>query len=333
MPLTLETLAENYVFESSPTRHDLGAFHVPFDDLMEGSNTEVRLRNGTMRREPTALIGTSGSGKSSVIAHVLGPLAEDLAPLVVPLAAVSSDVIESPDRLADHLLDMIRRIANSDARRFDSELETGTTTITRTQRGGVGFRWRWLSGDLAREVQRQVQIETRATLVDKTDVLTKALEAVAVQELQPVLVFDDTDRWLGNSGSEMVGRFFGEGLRWLLELPASLVVAVHPRYFELASRPEVMQYLDTQIEIPRLDKSSAIEAILSRRVETCAEINNPNLSQVLLPGASEAILNVYKMSHSVRRALHVCHTALHEAISDGAPMIGPRHIMAAANAG
>lgn len=333
MTLTLETLADHYVFESSPTRHNLGAFHVPFDDLMEGSTTEVRLRNSTKRREPTALIGTSGSGKSSAIAHVLGPLAEGSAPLVIPLAAVSSDVIETPDRLADHLLDMIRRVTNSAASHFDSELETGKTTITRTQRGGVGIRWRWLSGELAREVERQVQIETKATLVDKTDALAKALEAVEVQGLQPVLVFDDTGRWLGNSGSGIVGRFFGEGLRWLLELPASLVVAAHPHYFELASRLEVMQYLDTQIEIPRLDNFSAIEAILSRRIETCAEINSPNLSQVFLPDASEAILNVYKAGYSMRRALQVCHTALHEALSDGAPMIGPRHILAAANAG
>ena len=88
MSLALQMLADRYAFESSPTRHDLGALHVPFDDLTQPGQTEARLDAAVRRREPVALIGASGSGKSSAIAHMLGPLAESVAPLFVPLAAI-----------------------------------------------------------------------------------------------------------------------------------------------------------------------------------------------------------------------------------------------------
>ena len=43
MSLSLHLLTNRYVFESSPTRHDLGALHVPFDELTQPGQTEARL--------------------------------------------------------------------------------------------------------------------------------------------------------------------------------------------------------------------------------------------------------------------------------------------------
>ena len=43
MALSLYLLTDRYVFESSPTRHDLGALHVPFDELTQPGQTEARL--------------------------------------------------------------------------------------------------------------------------------------------------------------------------------------------------------------------------------------------------------------------------------------------------
>ena len=62
MSLSLHLLADRYVFESSPTRYDLGALHVPFDELTQPGQTEARLDAAVRRREPVALIGASGSG-------------------------------------------------------------------------------------------------------------------------------------------------------------------------------------------------------------------------------------------------------------------------------
>ena len=333
MSLSLQLLADRYAFESSPTRHDLGALHVPFDELARPGQTEARLDSAVRRREPVALIGASGSGKSSVIAHVLGPLAEGVAPLFVPLAALPADAIDTPAHLADHLLATISRLAGSAAARIEADLAPETTTITRTRKAGWGLRWRWMSGEMAREVQRQTEIETKATVLDKADALGQVLEIVSDEGLQPVLVFDDTDRWLRNGGANLVESFFGEGVRWMLELPAALVVAAHPHYFETTPRDRLLQYLDTRITIPLLDTTTAIDAILRRRIEQYAGVDDPDLAEVFDPGASAAILGVYREAGSLRRALQVCHTALHEALSDGASRITARHIQAAANAG
>ena len=52
MSLTLRLLADRYAFESSPTRHDLGALHVPFDELTQTARTEARLDTSVRRAEP-----------------------------------------------------------------------------------------------------------------------------------------------------------------------------------------------------------------------------------------------------------------------------------------
>lgn len=333
MTLPLRLLADRYAFESSPTRHNLGALHVPFDELIQNGHTEARLDAAVRRREPVALIGTSGSGKSSVIAHVLGPLAEGVAPLFMPLAAMPYETIDTPGHLADHLLATITRLAGVAAERIDEDLAPETTTVTKTRGVGIGLGWSWLRGEMARQVTRQTKLESRASFIDKTDALTQVLEIIADEHLQPALVFDDTDRWLGDQTGQLVERFFGEGVRWLLELPAALVVAVHPHYFQTLPQEELLQYVDTRVTIPRLDDAAAIESILRKRIEKYADVSDPDLVSVLAPGASAAILDVYLERGSLRRALQVCHIALHDALSDSVPRISAHHIRAAANAG
>ena len=333
MSLLLTTLAEQYVFESAPTRPNLGALHVPFDDLRSEHSTEARLDDAVRRGEFVALIGAGGSGKSSIAAHVLGPLVEGVAPLFIPLAAIPADQIDTPAHLVDHLLVSISRIAGSAANRIEADLAPETTTITRIREGGSAFGWRWMSGKMARQVKRQTEIEKRASFIDKQDALGQVLKVISDRHLQPVLVFDDSDRWLKGESIHLVERFFGEGVRWMLDLPAPIVVAVHPHYFETMPPKELLQYLDTRIPVPRLDSVAAIDAILRRRIERKAKVADSDLLDVLAPDASATILRVYSEEGSLRRALRVCHIALHEALSDGAPRITANHIVAASNAG
>lgn len=333
MSLTLRLLADRYAFESSPTRHDLGALHVPFDELMHAGQTEARLGASVRRGEPVALVGASGSGKSSVIAHVLGPLAEGVAPLFVPLAAMPSETIDTPSHLADHLLATMTRLAALAAARIDQDLAPGTTTVAKTRRVGGGVGLGGMKVEIARQVTHQTQLETRASFTDKTETIAQVLEIIAGEDLQPALVFDDTDRWLSEESARVVEGFFGEGVRWMLELPAALIVAVHPHYFRTFPQDELLQYLDTRIMIPRLESIAAIDAILRRRIEQYADVADPDLLDVLDPDASAAILDVYMESGSLRRALQVCHIALHDALSDIVPRITARHIRAASNAG
>ena len=211
MTLTLQLLADRYVFESSPSLHDLGALHVPFDELVSSEHTERRLDNAVRRGERTALIGSSGCGKSSVAAHVLGPTVAGVAPLLVPLAAMPAGVIDTPPNLVDHLLATIIRQASSStaATAIEQQVTPRTETVTTTRRLGGTVGWRWLTGDLAREVARQTEIEQHATFADKTDAVAQVLKLIAGDDLQPVLVFDDTDRWLHDKASPLVQAFFG----------------------------------------------------------------------------------------------------------------------------
>ncbi len=333
MILSLEALADAYAFESSPRRADLGVLHVPFDELTGSNRTEARLDASIRRHEPIALIGASGCGKSSVIAHVLGPTAEGVVPVYIPLAATPSDTVDTPEHLADHLLTTFVRLAGSTGEQVERDLAHTTTITTRVRRGRAGYVGRWIGADVAAEVLHQAQTERNSTLADKTDALAQILGIVADGHLVPVLVFDDTDRWLSYESVELVARFFAEGVRWLLELPAALVVAVHPRYFETTTPAGLLGYLDTRIDIPRLDSASAVDAILRRRIETVVGASHASLTEVLASDVSAAVLAVYRESGSLRRALQVCHTALHDALSDGAQLISARHVVAAASAG
>jgi len=334
MTLTLATLRDNYVFESTPQRHDLGALHVPFDDLVGNARTETRLNGSIRRGERAALIGASGSGKSSVMAHVLGPAAAGVAPLIVPLAAMPGSTLDTPSHLVDHLIATVARQATHGAT-LDAVAETAdrTETTTTTNRGGIAAGWGWINGELAREVKRQTEIERNATFADKTDILAQVLDIITTNSLHPVLVFDDTDRWLSDGGPKLVNQFFGEGLRWLLELPAGLAVAVHPNYFDTAPQAELLQYLDTQITILRLESAASIESIYTRRIEQFTLIDNPDLTTVIDTEAFNAIHHIYDTTSSLRRAIHVTHTAVHDALDAGDHKLSERHIVASANAG
>ena len=83
MTLTLATLRERYVFESSPQYHNLGVLHLPFDRLIGDERTEARLVGALRRNERSAVIGTTGCGKSSMMAYVLHPAADGIAPLLI----------------------------------------------------------------------------------------------------------------------------------------------------------------------------------------------------------------------------------------------------------
>ena len=52
----------------------------------------MSLAGALRRHERVALVGTSGAGKSSVIAATLHPLVEDLVPLAIPVAVERPEV-------------------------------------------------------------------------------------------------------------------------------------------------------------------------------------------------------------------------------------------------
>ena len=80
----LEILHDTSAFNPSPRHQELYATHVPFDTMTGTHSCEQALAAALRRSERVTLVGTSGAGKSSVIAATLHPLVEDLVPLAHP---------------------------------------------------------------------------------------------------------------------------------------------------------------------------------------------------------------------------------------------------------
>jgi len=87
----LVALQEAHAFDPFPVREDLGIYHVPFGRLVGTNHAEETLLDACRRSERVAIVGDSGTGKSSLTASVLGPLAEGVAPVLVPVAVEPTD--------------------------------------------------------------------------------------------------------------------------------------------------------------------------------------------------------------------------------------------------
>jgi energy-coupling factor transporter ATP-binding protein EcfA2 len=124
-------------FEATHRYEDLDLFHVRFDELTGRGETEQMLGHMAARGGRVALIGPSGSGKSSVISCVLGPLVEDLPeqiiPIRIPVAAADAETGTEPRLFAQHIVrtrstsceplpaTQPRRLARLSARNLKSE--------------------------------------------------------------------------------------------------------------------------------------------------------------------------------------------------------------------
>ena len=300
---------------------------------------ESRLSAGALGGERIALIAGSGAGKSSVISHVLGPDAPSVAPILVPVHPLD-DGATTPDRVADEILKLLGRYALD----VPTEPVTGTRrrlTEGRRRSSNIGLGLAWLKGELAKEVGRQTETETLISLWEKTEVIALILERIHGDLLQPVIVFDDSDRWLATTDSETVSVFFHEVVRWLTDLPAAVVVATHSRYLEQGAArtdpPEVdlLEFLDMRIVIPRLPSAATLARILERRIACNIEDTShahATLSDAVTEQAVEALFDFYSQGASLRKSLQTVHIALSEAVSDDDEAIHAGHIAAAQQA-
>lgn len=331
----LTHLADRYTFDGSPSFADLGAYHVPFDELTNTARVEARIAAGAVRGERMALIAQTGSGKSSVISHVLGPAVTGVAPIVVPVRPLEEGATSSA-RIADELLSLLGRYAGQVDELEDSVRVAGSTRqITHSHRhsSGVGLALSWLRGDLARDVTRQTQTDQHITLREKTEVLGQALDRIRLADLQPIVVFDDTDRWLADTDVVTVSSFFRDIIRWLTELPVSVVVAAHTHYFDRGvPRTDLLEFLDTPVHVPRVPDASALATILTRRISLNVEGTDQSgakLDGALTDAAVDALFAAYAEGASLRRVLQISHVALAEAINADADLIGGDHVTAA----
>jgi hypothetical protein len=232
-------LQREHAFDPTPVRDDLGVYHVPFSELVGDAHPERALLDACLRPERIALIGDSGAGKSSLTASVLGPLAAGVAPIVVPVARESYDVVREPRVMFAHLVSVIGACAHEASLLDDRGREEALSHVTAQRPVGrsagrsgkltLGWMGAQLGAELARQASPGGAVDRSAT--ETLETVHQIVEIIRRESLVPVLVFDDTDRWLTGAAyadpGTLVSAFFGRVLPALTELRCGLVVAVH----------------------------------------------------------------------------------------------------------
>lgn len=178
-----------------------------------------------------------------------------------------------------HIAAVIARAATEAAALSLDERETALAQLTanrpvgrtggRNLRLGGGWMGATISADLSRQAGPPPSITRSAA--ETLEVVHQMLATIHRQGLAPVLVFDDTDRWLSGSvfpaHDRLARSFFGRVLPALAELRCSIVVAVHRRYLaDEGLRVEIERSLETPLEVPTLTEPTAIAAVLTSRV-------------------------------------------------------------------
>lgn len=340
--MSLESLAqlqEAHAFDPAPRRSELHELHVPFDEMTGGHGCEQSLGDALRRRQRVALVGISGSGKSSVTQSVLGPLVEGLAPLPISVAIERPQIAQDPAEFASHLVQLVGQwvvdaMPQQAGRSRDIAHQGRKGGGTTSQRFSIAPGWLTAKLELAYELQ-QASAQMPPSAGQRMDQARQLLDLIRADDLQPVLVLDDTDKWLNTTwqphAATVRAAFFGRVIRVLAEdLSTAAVVAVHPTYLADAEYQSAAGFLDTTIHVPAIPAASAIGQILGRRARLALGVENEQaaLNQSIAPDAVAELFQYYAR-HAPdmrRRVLLTAHAALAIACDDHADQIQTRHI-------
>jgi hypothetical protein len=338
---SLEDLYAARSFDPAPRLDNLFEMHVPFDTFSRRPSCEQPLGDALRRGDRVALIGVAGAGKTSVTSAVLGPLVEDLAPLPIPVWVERPEVARDPVAFAAHI---IRQVASwvgtsmpgraGAAERIERQSRTPDTG--RRQRISIAPSWFIAKVELAYELEQATSVvpPTSRQILDQA---RQVLDLIESAGMRPVLVLDDTDKWLNTSwqsdAASIRGAFFGRVVRVVAEeLAAAAVVAIHPEYLDDPGYRVADGFLDTPITVPPLPNPAAVRAILSRRAAIGLGIDlagEPTVLDGLIEEAATRRLYDHYRSEGgdIRRhILYVVHTALARGCDDGADLLDARHI-------
>jgi hypothetical protein len=321
------SLRREAAFDPTPLPEDLAALHVPFDELGGDGRVERALNEAAQAAERIAVIGTTGCGKSSVLSYTL-TAERGFAALPISVAPESDETVTDPGNFAQHVVRVISTWAAElevlSPEQRDHLLRAVTDQRVLPSRAkqthaGIGLQLPWLvSGELARDIRRELEPagEVGRSAVEYLEALRRLVRLVRTIELEPLLVIDDSDRWLrrGEPRGEIIDAFFGRVVRELADLEIGFAVAVHETYLLLPEYQESTPgVLSSRVDVPRLTATEQLERIVDHRVR--AFVGDEASEQILEEEALIRLWEFYEVEadHSLRTTLQILHTAVTEA--------------------
>jgi AAA ATPase domain len=238
----LRAIVDKHVFDPRPNANWFYMTHVPFDELLRSHDVEERVTSCARAGSRVAVIGPSGCGKTSLVTYALAR-DPNLFPITVRVAP------EKPDRVRD-VTGFARLIVDTivnDAQIVLTEEHRGQALAgaseryeaqapRRSKRWGAHLGWSGAHVDVSREVAHYAEsISYEMTTTRVTSTLEDLLATIGKRDTEPVLVIDDSDRFLqlvsaDDDQEQLVTAFLSRVLPWLSELPCGKVVAIHPAY-------------------------------------------------------------------------------------------------------
>lgn len=337
----LRAVVDKHVFDPKPNADWYYAIHVPFDDLFKSHNVEERVTKCARAGSRTAIIGPSGCGKTSLVMYALTQEGTpDIRPVWVRVAAEHPEVIKEVASFARLVIDSIAwdaRIALSEHDRAHALAAASERYQAEGPRSTRRIGWSAAHLDAAREITSVVETIARDTTIARmTSALADLLEAIGKRGSHPVLVIDDSDKFLkmvSKPGDEeaLVTAFLTRVLPWLCDLDCAKVVAFHPAYQANPRWSDAFYEGVTglRVNVPRLHDAGQLTRILEARLYPFGV--EAKLGDVVDDEAVTAIFEHYRATPAmtIRRTLTLAKLAVEEAWDSGADRVRPGHVRSA----
>jgi hypothetical protein len=328
----IAALAEQAVFRPRSRLWELHELHIPFDTLAHSHHYEQQATTRITQGTCVAVIGASGTGKSSVIAWICSQLPANHVALRIPVTGV-----EDPGSVGE-----VARLALSITldeiileTRDQDQLEQARADATAASRTPVGVSAKLGGGPIPAEVNvstASLRQEFTHNRLDGDYLLAlngRLVPILSDAGITPVFVFEDTEATVGGADNRQRAEAFFAGplSAFVDQIDAPTLVAVQTHLTDGSRAFARLAPVLERLTIPLLDRYArqVVNSILARRIEL-ANLNQ-SITALFDGPALDGLASFYRQSSGdLRRLLAAAHEAAEHATTDQADTIGLAHI-------